>query len=646
MNRVPAAFLLVCLFLPGIRVVPAEDHTRSFSFQGIEVELAVEPVAEGSSKLMEGEEARISFRITDTTTHSSLSGLHPAAWMEARTADQNTEPEQCQKKIESFLTGSLTSRAETDLNVYYVLALNDDASVSVVDPLFGYGGSKLIDMVFLESPGMDWVLNADESRLFISMPGADKVAVVDTLSWEVVVNIDVGPKPARLAMQPDEKYLWVGMDGAGDTASFSGVAVIDTDKLQVVSRIPTGAGHHEIAFTDDDAFAFVTNREGGTLSIVDVHELAEIKEIKTGLNPTDLVFSTLSQSVYVVNEGDGTIVVLDGRSHTIASRVSAKPGLSRIRLAPEHRLAFILNPKEDHVHILDTSTQRIVQTADIHKRPEQVYFTDFTAYVLSAGTEIVYTIPLAEVGTAGPVPVADFPGGQRPPVSPSMPSLADILVQAPEGAAVLIANPADRMIYYYMEGMAAPMGSFKNYGREPRAVLVVDRSLQETEPGLYSTSARLTSSGTLDVAFFLESPRIVHCFDLQVQPNPALAKQRTRPPAKIEPMLDSRTIRTGEEVKLRFKLTEIGTNRPMDGVKDVGVLTFLSPGIWQKRHWARPTGDGVYEVAFTPPRSGIYFVFLQCPSLGLSSRQLPRLILEASKPEEVSTASSSDVLGP
>jgi hypothetical protein len=61
------------------------------------------------------------------------------------------------------------------------------------------------------------------------------------------------------------------------------------------------------------------------------------------------------------------------------------------------------------------------------------------------------------------------------------------MVPAPEGNSVLIANPADRVIYYYSEGMAAPMGSFQNYRREPRALMVVDRSLREVTSGVYTT---------------------------------------------------------------------------------------------------------------------------------------------------------------
>ena len=111
--------------------------------------------------------------------------------------------------------------------------------------------------------------------------------------------------------------------------------------------------------------------------------------------------------------------------------------------------------------------------------PDQISFTDELAYVRHRDSEVVLMIPLDEIGVEGRVvPLVDFPGGQHPLGWTSRPSLADAIVQASGAYAVLIANPGDRMIYYYQEGMAAPMGSFMNYGHEPRAVLVVERNLR------------------------------------------------------------------------------------------------------------------------------------------------------------------------
>ena len=67
------------------------------------------------------------------------------------------------------------------------------------------------------------------------------------------------------------------------------------------------------------------------------------------------------------------------------------------------------------------------------------------------------------------------------------------------------------------------------------------------------------------------------------------------------------------------------------------VLTFLAPGIWQKRHVATEVADGeggsggLYEVRFTPPRPGVYYVFVQSRSQGLGFNGSPFVTLMASQ---------------
>jgi YVTN family beta-propeller protein len=128
-------------------------------------------------------------------------------------------------KTKSFLEGGLFSKPDIDLNAYYVLALNEDPTISVVDPLFGFGGSKLLAMVPLKSRGDDWVLSADQRALYVSMPDSNAVAVVDTTSWEVRASIATGLSPSRVALQPDQHYLWVANLGSGTEEKKGGVKV-------------------------------------------------------------------------------------------------------------------------------------------------------------------------------------------------------------------------------------------------------------------------------------------------------------------------------------------------------------------------------------------------------------------------------------
>ncbi|HXQ72283.1 MAG TPA: cytochrome D1 domain-containing protein, partial [Pyrinomonadaceae bacterium] len=518
---------------------------------GVEVEFTIEPIVEPgkSSELMEAKEATVRFKINDKASKTPLSGVKPSVWLTQR-AEGETDDKQCREKVQSFLQGNLRSRPDVDLNAYYVLALNEESNISVIDPLLGFGASKLLTLVMLKSPGEDWVQKLSDEKLFVSMPGANQIAVVDTSTWKVVASIDTGLKPTRVRLQPDERYLWVGNDEAA-SGEPSGVTVIDTATLKVVGQIKTGKGHHEFEFSKDNRFAFVTNEHDGTLSVIDVTKLAKIKDLKIGTPATSVAFSTLANALYLVNESDGSITVVDTRSREIVTRIQTKPGIRNVRFAPGGRWGFVPNPKENVVYVFDASTNRLAHTIEVEKGPDQVTFTDVFAYLRSSGSTEVSMIRLSTL--TGQPDVAKFPGGQIAPAeAPVEESIADIMVPAPEGNSILLANPADGVIYYYQEGMAAPMGSFQNYRREPRAVMVVDRSLREVTAGVYTTTTKLPKSGVYDVAFLLDSPRITHCFNAEAKPNPDVPREK-QIALRIEYLNKEKQLRVAENFKLRFK---------------------------------------------------------------------------------------------
>jgi len=205
---------------------------------------------------------------------------------------------------------------------------------------------------------------------------------------------------------------------------------------------------------------------------------------------------------------------------------------------------------------------------------------------------------------------------------------ADSIVLAPEGNAVIVANPLDQTLYYYQEGMAAPMGNFQNYRREPLAVKIVDRSLRETAPGVYSTVVKLPASGKYDIAFLTDSPRVAHCFETAADPNPRL---KEAPPIalRIEHESYDKPLEAGRDFPLRFKLIETKTNKAKDNLEDVQVLTFLSSGTWQRRDVAKSLGNGMYEINLTLPESGYYKIFVESGSMGVRYKDMPGLTLHA-----------------
>ena len=602
--------------------------SRTYTHEGISVEFSLEPLTSEPGKpteLQAGTDARVQFTILDANGGKALSNLRPAAWIDRREAGL-TDARACREKIQSFLQPGFNRRPTINLNAYFILALNHEPNISVIDPLSGFGGSKLYTLIALPSSGVDWVMSADSRRLYVSMPLAGQVAVIDTTTWKVIGRVDAGVTPTRLALQHDGRYLWIGNDGTEEAGS--GITVIDAATLTVAARLKTGMGHHEIAFTEDDRLAFVTNKQDGTLSVIDIRTLVRVSDIKVGALPASLAFSPLSKAVYVANEGDGTIVAVDGLRREIVSRIRVQPGLGALRIPSDGPFGFVVNRSTGAVYIFDVSTNRLIHEVPVGPAPDHIAFTRQFAYVRSAGNEFVTMIKLAEVGKEAAV--SRFPAGQKAPRESPADSFADAIVPAPEDGAVLVANPADKMIYLYAEGMAAPMGSFQNYRRDPKALLVLDNGLRESAPGEYTTTVRFTGPGRYDVAFLLDSPRLVNCFDVTITENPDLPKQ-SGPAIKIEPLSDAANARVGENYNLRFKVTDSGSNERKPDLADVGVLVFLAPGIWQQRARATPLGNGLYEVNFVPPQSGVYYVFFQCPSLNVPFNQIAPLTLQAIK---------------
>jgi DNA-binding beta-propeller fold protein YncE len=614
-----AAILLFAVAVQAQNAKPPAGPQKIVE-QGIAIEFTVEPLVQNAKTIRAADDVNVQFKVTDTTTGTPVKGLGLSAWISKGLNDKLIEPVLCREKIQSYLTGSLRARPDVDLNSYYVLALNKSPDISVIDPIVGFGGSKLLTLVMLKSPGEDWLLTREGDKLFVTLPLINQVAVINTRNWFVETYIDTGIKPARIMVQPDQQYVWVANEG--------GVTIIDRANLKVAAKILTGAGRHDIVVSSDNRFAFVSNSESGTVSIIDIRKLEKLHDVKVGPEPASLAVSELSKAVYVASEGDGTVTVIEEQSHQVLAQMKTKPGAHSIRFAPGGRFGFVVNTTENAVHIFDAASNGMLHEVNIVKAPDQIMFSNAFAFVRSLATENVYMLRLGKIDKE--VDVTEFPGGQVAPGQGSTPVRADAIVLAPEGNAVIVANPVDKVLYYYTEGMAAPMGNFQNYRREPLAAMVVDRSLREVKPGVYSTTIKLPASGRYDVAFLNDSPRVSHCFNLSAETNPIL-KEKQAVALGIEHQVKEKKLAVHQDFTFRFKLIDTATGDPKSDLKDVRVLTFLSPGVWQRRDIATSIGNGVYEIKINVPEAGVYMLFVESPSMGVRFSDLPYLMLHAAE---------------
>jgi YVTN family beta-propeller protein len=605
----------------------AAERTKRISREGVVVEISISPVDRAADKVVATEWADVSFRITDESTGEPIKGRYPAAWMDLGEAwkARGERPMSCKDRVATYLQGIVGVRPMIDLNSHFLLVMNREASISVIDPAVGITGiTNLFAQINLDQPGADWVLTGDSKRLFVTMPLAGQVALADTETFKVVRNIDAGPQPTRIELQADGRYLWVGNNV--DAEGASGVTVIDTVSLEKVAFIPTGPGHHEISFTDDDRYAFVTNRDGGTVTVIDVESLAVVKHVATGEKPIAIAFSTLGKALYVTDGKDGTITVIDPDGFEIRARIEAEPGLGPLRFHQDGRWGITVNPIVDKVFVIDASSDTLAHALKVGKQPYQVTFTRNFGYIRSLATQDVGLIPVSELDEAEAPPVSYIPAGQRPPGVAAEISIADSIVPAvKEAAAAYIVNQAEGTVSYYMEGMGAPMGSFRNYGHEARAIAIVDRSLSEQSPGVYSGRVKIPVEGVYDIAFMMDTPQFLHCFQAEVEPKPGV--RVTNAPMAVEYRVKDRRVPVGDTKKVTFRLTDPATGEPGDGIADLHVLYYRSDGRGRTVVPARALGGGLYEADVQVNTLATYYVFVGSGSRDLSFSELPFMSL-------------------
>lgn len=604
--------------------VPAPVNKETIFREGMAVEFKVEPLVpeRTGGRVMEGDFATVSFKISGADDHQPLQGVYPGVWVDlVQTAEGERKGVslECKQRVGNYLQGSVGMRPMIDLNSYFVLVLNQDPSISVIDPVVGITGiTSLYTSIPLERPGADWAKTTDEKWLYVTMPRSGKVAMINLDTFKVEKNLPAGEMPMRAVIQPDEEYLWVGNDIQGGVKS--GVTVIDIDTGEIVKSIQTGAGHHEITFSDDSRRAFVSNRESGAVTVIDIGKLEVVGQVDTGSVPISVAYSALSDAAYAADGLSGVITVIDPESGLSFEKIEAKPGLGPMRFSNDGRWGFVVNPNENLVFVIDASTNKIAHTVKVDNKPFQVALTETFAYIRSLDSERVAMINLQELNRGGDVIVNNFAAGVYPPGQVSDIRIADAMIPAAQDAAVLVASPADATVYYYMEGMNAPMGAFRNYGHKPRAVQIANRALKELEPGVYSATIKVPMAGTFELAFLNEAPQFLHCFTMEAAVNPNL--EHDSDPVAVEYLNEQKSLVAGDEMKLRFRLYKPGSGVTFVDAGGVTVKFFRAPRFDLTELVATHVGEGIYEATLPFRYAGSYYVYVAAPELNVGYKDL------------------------
>lgn len=491
---------------------------RTIQREGIAVHVKIEDTKNKflSKELVAQQPVQINLEAKRLADNQPLDNWSPGAWLDSEISPMSGAVPVCGQRIAGFLSGNFMNRPLLDLTGYFVLTLDEEASVSILDPSVYFANkSSLYSVIKLNKPGFDWVKTSDDTRLFVAIPESREVAVIDLQNQKLIKTLKLKGQPTRLALMPGERLLWVGQTGKAE--SDNQLSVIDTITTEIVATMALPKGHHEFAFAKRGNRAFVSSRDDASIAMIDSANLKPLKTWRISGLPLAMVV-TPQNELWVADAKLGTILRYDSQGEPLGN-ISLKPGISPMQLSPEQDFVFILNPGEQSLYILDSKNGQLRQTVTVSGRPYDVIFSKDYAYIRTLDTEFSAMISLNELKKNLTITPKQIPIGTSKMAQYANLPLASSMTPSLNLAGAFFALPSERTVYHYMEGMNAPSSGIKTFGHTPLATMVTQRGLLQVAPGRYSTSLRLPSAGRMVLALASENPKFKECISVVVKPD-------------------------------------------------------------------------------------------------------------------------------
>ncbi len=328
----PCLFLLL-LSLECVAGAPTPYVDQTVERDGVSMRVRVEPLEQDApSSPVAGQTVRLRLEGKRLGDARPLSSWAIGAWLDSALDPTSGAVPVCGQRVARYLSGNLMQRPLLDLIGYYVLSLDREPSVSILDPAVSFSGrSSLYSTMKLDGRGFDWVKTSDDALLFVALSQEKKLTVSDLQAMQVLDHLPLRGQPTRLALQPDERLLWVGQ--AGPQREESAVEVIDTVTKKPVAHIALPDGHHEFAFSGDGRHAYISSRQSRRLAVADTGTFGVLRDISLEFEPIGLVFVEKAQSLWVTDGKTGRVHRYDPSGAPLDS-IMIEPGIGPAKTTP------------------------------------------------------------------------------------------------------------------------------------------------------------------------------------------------------------------------------------------------------------------------------------------------------------------------
>jgi YVTN family beta-propeller protein len=292
-----------------------------------------------------------------------------------------------------------------------------------------------------------------------------EAALVDPGSHEVLARLPTGKGPHEVAVSPDGRLAYVTNYGAyavfreGDQPKMdpgNSITVLDLRDRSVRATFDLGTytKPHGIRVSDNGSRLWVTCEGARSVLELDARKGAVLDTWKTEQDVSHMLVATPDErKLYVANIGSGSVSVIDRRSGTVRN-IPTGDGAEGIDITRDGREVWVVNRGADTISVIDTDDDTVIAGFASHGRmPIRIKFTPDgrQAWVSNARSNTVTVFSVTDREHRATIEVGAVPVG---------------IQMTPDGRRAFVANTNDDRVTEINVGDHTVARAFTT-GKEP-----------------------------------------------------------------------------------------------------------------------------------------------------------------------------------
>ncbi|MCI0756009.1 YncE family protein [Teichococcus vastitatis] len=210
-------------------------------------------------------------------------------------------------------------------------------------------------------------LTPDGSTLLVGDSGANEMLFINPATGELLKR-EALSNPYHLGFSPDGGTLTITSLRRGQVDVYRW----DGSKLRLAKRLDLPGMPSHLAYGPDNKVVYVTLQGSGTVVAISLDTLEPLWTTEVGPEPAGIIWHKGRLLVAIM--GSDHVAVLDPATHTVERRISVGRGAHAVFPAPDGKLLYVTSRVDSRITLLDPETLTITRSLSVPGGPDCVTF--------------------------------------------------------------------------------------------------------------------------------------------------------------------------------------------------------------------------------------------------------------------------------